>query len=208
MSEIQSQYVELKVADGTTMRAWFASPPKTNIKAGLMLFQEAFGVNPHIRSLTDRFARRVTPQSLLSCITELRPDSKGSTKIGPSIALAKQLTPNLENDVRATHAFWQQVGDKIACTGYCMGGRVSYLAKDRAGAGSGFLLWRRTRRCYRPCIGVLRAHALLLGRTGQAHYRRASPEGCRRNARFAASVGAGHVLRCRPRILLRSALQL
>ena len=48
----------------------------------------------------------------------------------PAIALARQLkTEDLENDIRATYAFLrQQAGEKIVSTGYCMGGRVSFLA--------------------------------------------------------------------------------
>ena len=57
MSHPQSQYVELSVADGSTMRAWLALPAKDEGKAGLMVFQEAFGVNAHIRSVAERFAQ-------------------------------------------------------------------------------------------------------------------------------------------------------
>jgi carboxymethylenebutenolidase len=131
MSDVQSQYVDLKVADGSTMRAWLASPPEKQIKAGLMVFQEAFGVNHHIRVLTDRFAQA----GYLAIAPELyhrpAPGFEGSySDSGPAIALARQLTPEgLDNDVRATHSFLREhVGDKIVCTGYCMGGRVSFLA--------------------------------------------------------------------------------
>jgi carboxymethylenebutenolidase len=51
-----SGYVSLTVADGSTMRAWVARPDGTP-KAGLIVLQEAFGVNPHIRDVAERFAR-------------------------------------------------------------------------------------------------------------------------------------------------------
>ena len=55
--EIRSEYVELKVSDGTTMQAWTARPTDGGSLPGLLVFQEAFGVNAHIRDVTQRFAR-------------------------------------------------------------------------------------------------------------------------------------------------------
>jgi carboxymethylenebutenolidase len=55
--EIRSEYVELKVSDGTTMQAWTARPTAAGSLPGLLVFQEAFGVNAHIRDVTQRFAR-------------------------------------------------------------------------------------------------------------------------------------------------------
>ena len=55
--EIRSEYVELKVSDGTTMQAWTARPTDSGSLPGLLVFQEAFGVNGHIRDITQRFAR-------------------------------------------------------------------------------------------------------------------------------------------------------
>ena len=53
---VQSQWVDLTVDDGTTMRAWVARLDGSSPRRGLLLFQEAFGVNPHIRDVTERFA--------------------------------------------------------------------------------------------------------------------------------------------------------
>ncbi len=61
MAEIPTEWVSLQVADGTTMRAYVARPPKTPPRAGLLVFQEAFGVNAHIRDITERFAREGFP---------------------------------------------------------------------------------------------------------------------------------------------------
>src|ERR1700684_1357125 len=52
---ITSEIVNLKVDDGTTMRAHVARPAGTP-RAGLIVFQEIFGINPHIRDIADRFA--------------------------------------------------------------------------------------------------------------------------------------------------------
>jgi len=135
MSDIQSEYVELSVADGSTMRAWFTHPAKEETRAGLMVFQEAFGVNPHIRSVADRFARAGYAAIAPELYHRSSLGFEGSyDDMAPAIALARQLKPeDTENDIRATHAFLRgRVGDNIACVGYCMGGRVSFLANITA----------------------------------------------------------------------------
>jgi carboxymethylenebutenolidase len=52
----KTEYVNLAVSDGTSMRAYVAHP-EGKPRAGLLVFQEAFGVNAHIRDVTERFAR-------------------------------------------------------------------------------------------------------------------------------------------------------
>src|SRR5262245_64692673 len=56
MSNITSQHVEIKVDDGTTMLAWLAQPAGEKPRRGIMVFPEIFGVNAHIRDVTNRFA--------------------------------------------------------------------------------------------------------------------------------------------------------
>ena len=56
MAKIPTDWVTLQVADGTTMRAYVA-PQEGRPRAGLLVFQEAFGVNAHIRDIAERFAR-------------------------------------------------------------------------------------------------------------------------------------------------------
>jgi carboxymethylenebutenolidase len=131
MSHAGSQYVELSVADGSTMRAWFALPAKEEVKAGLMVFQEAFGVNAHIRSVADRFAKAGYAAIAPELYHRSQPGFQGSyDDSAPSIALARKLAvEDLENDIRAAYDFLgERAGDRIFCGGYCMGGRVSFLA--------------------------------------------------------------------------------
>ena len=52
-----AEWVELAVSDGTTMRAYVARPDGKPTR-GLLVFQEAFGVNAHIRDVADRFANQ------------------------------------------------------------------------------------------------------------------------------------------------------
>ena len=54
--EIVKDKVELSVADGTRMAAYVARPKDGGPHPGLLVFQEAFGVNHHIRNVAERFA--------------------------------------------------------------------------------------------------------------------------------------------------------
>jgi carboxymethylenebutenolidase len=131
MPEIVSQYIELSVEDGTTMRAWFALPENGTPKAGLMVFQEAFGVNSHIRDVTERFAKLGYAALAPELYHRIAPGFEGRyDDIASALPIAKQTTtPGLQSDVRASHRFLLgRFGDRIACVGYCMGGRVSFLA--------------------------------------------------------------------------------
>ncbi len=55
--EIATQRVTLQVADGTSMNAYTARPAEEGKFPGMLVFQEAFGVNAHIRDITERIAR-------------------------------------------------------------------------------------------------------------------------------------------------------
>ena len=131
MSDTRSEYVELAVADGSTMRAWYTRPEQQEGRPGLMVFQEAFGVNAHIRAVADRFAEAGYEVIAPELYHRSAPEFEGKYEdTAAGIALARQLKPEeLEHDVRATYDFLRQTaGDRIACVGYCMGGRVSFLA--------------------------------------------------------------------------------
>src|SRR5262245_20291434 len=127
--DIKTEYVTLAVDDGTSMRAYVARP--STPRAGLIVFQEIFGINSHIRDVTERFGR----EGFLVIAPELFHRTgpgfeSGYTDMGPGFGHMQQLTdPNLEADIRAAHGWLQQSGmSKICTTGYCMGGRVSCLA--------------------------------------------------------------------------------
>jgi carboxymethylenebutenolidase len=127
---MKTEYVDLAVNDGTQMRAYVARPDNQP-RAGLIVFQEIFGINSHIRDVTERFGR----QGFLAIAPELFHRTapgfeSGYTDMGPGFAQAQQITdPGLEADIRAAHQWLHDAGaSKICATGYCMGGRVACLA--------------------------------------------------------------------------------
>jgi carboxymethylenebutenolidase len=131
--EIKSEYTTLQVSDGTTMRAWVARPSKGAAHPGILVFQEAFGVNAHIRDIARRFAS----EGYLAIAPELfhrtGPGFEGRYDDFPSVVPhMRSLTDvGMEADQRAAHDWLHANGaadSRISAAGYCMGGRAAFLA--------------------------------------------------------------------------------
>jgi carboxymethylenebutenolidase len=134
MANIVQQKIALQISDGTSMNAFVARPGGKEKFPGVLVFQEAFGVNAHIRDVTQRVAKegyvaiapemfhRTAPPGFEASYTDMQsvmPHLRALTEAGMS------------DDIRAAHGWLQkdpQVADRIASIGFCMGGRVSFLA--------------------------------------------------------------------------------
>ncbi len=134
MNEIRTETVTLSVADGTRMPAYVARPAGGGNGKGLLVFQEAFGVNAHIRDVTERFAREGYTVLAPALFHRTGPDFEGSyTDFAPVMPHMQALTDEGQGaDIRAAHA-WLTAADgggasAVGSTGYCMGGRASFLA--------------------------------------------------------------------------------
>lgn len=135
MSALQN-FVQLPVADGTAMQAYTSIPAHGKSPfPGLILFQEAFGVNHHIRKLADRFAE----EGYFVIAPELfhRSGPPGTeidyTDFPSAMPHMKAITiEGLEADIRASWNWLESNSQvetgQIVATGYCLGGRVSFLA--------------------------------------------------------------------------------
>jgi carboxymethylenebutenolidase len=132
---IVKEKVELDVADGTRMAAYVARPGEGGPHPGLLVFQEAFGVNHHIRSVAERFAA----EGYVAIAPELfhrsaPPGFEGSYTDFPAVMPHLQaVTPETaEADIRSAYEWLrsnpQVKADEISCVGFCMGGRVSFIA--------------------------------------------------------------------------------
>jgi carboxymethylenebutenolidase len=130
---IRSEWVDLKAGDGTTMRAWVARP-ENKPRRGLLVFQEAFGVNAHIREVTERFAdagfSAISPELYHRTAPGFDGKYSDFATVMPHMqALTEQ---GLEEDVRAAFGWLERekVADNAAAVGYCLGGRVAFLANS------------------------------------------------------------------------------
>ena len=128
----KTEYVNLSASDGTSLRAYVAHPSGTP-RAGLLVFQEAFGVNAHIRDVTERFAREgylaISPELFHRTAPGLE---AGYTDFPAVMPHLQALTDaGLTADIQAAYG-WLKNGEAknlpVGATGYCMGGRTSVLA--------------------------------------------------------------------------------
>ena len=135
-----SENVELKATDGHELDAYVARPDGTPI-AGLVVIQEAFGVNSHIRSVADGYAR----DGLLAIAPAMYDRIEHGVELGyagddmqKGIALARQTNPdNAIKDVDAALQYLRgQKVSKSGVIGYCFGGTMAWLAATRLNIGA------------------------------------------------------------------------
>ncbi len=129
-----SQWIDIAAAGGGKYGGYLSLPPLGK-GPGLVLFQEIFGVNRHIRAVADQYA--------LDGFVVLAPDlfwrEAPRVELGyegadreRGIALMKGAEPKqLAEDVKTTVAALRarpEVTGKVGAVGYCMGGRLAYAA--------------------------------------------------------------------------------
>ena len=123
----------IRVDDGTEMNVFTAAPHGSGKFPGILVFQEAFGVNGHIRDVAERFAKLGYVAAAPELFHRTAPGFEGRYDDFDSVRKHMSALTNegLEADARA--AFEMLRGDaacngRIVSVGFCMGGRVSYLA--------------------------------------------------------------------------------
>lgn len=122
--------------DGQPMSAYLSRPDDGGKYPGVLVFQEIFGVNAHIRSVADRVAElgyvALAPEPFHRAApgVELGYDEKGLAR---GIELMMALTPEqILADVTAAYdallARDDVAGKGIGAIGFCFGGHVTYRA--------------------------------------------------------------------------------
>ena len=130
---IEAQMVEVP-ATGGAMPAFQARPAGAAPLPAVLVIQEAFGLNAHIKDV----ARRVAGEGYVALAPDLywrggRGRTAGYDQLPQAIGLMQSLQDDdIVADVASAIAYLgRQPGvraDRIGITGFCMGGRVSYLA--------------------------------------------------------------------------------
>jgi carboxymethylenebutenolidase len=130
-----SEYVTLEASDGHKLSAYVARPDGDPI-AGLVVVQEIFGVNPHIRSVADGYAKdgflAIAP-ALFDRIQRGVERKYEGEDMKTGIGLAQKLVPDLAlADIAAASDFvCSSTGKKVGIIGYCYGGTMAWLAATR-----------------------------------------------------------------------------
>jgi len=119
------------------MAAYVARPSAPGRHPGLMVLQEAFGVNSHIRNLTERFAAQGYVAIAPELFHRTAPRGfEGDYKDFPSVMPHYQAVTNeaAEADMRAVYEWLSSSShvqaDHISSIGFCMGGKISFLANS------------------------------------------------------------------------------
>ncbi len=129
----------LTAADGHTFSAYRAGPDGSP-KGAVVVIQEVFGVNAHIRDVVDRFAAAgylALAPAIFDRIergVELDYNAEGIEK-GRALAWQQLTIPDALSDITAAaEALSTEVGvaDHVAAVGFCFGGMLSAAMATRA----------------------------------------------------------------------------
>ena len=129
----------LTVSDGTQMGAYVARPA-SSAAHGIIVLQEAFGVNDYIRRMTDRFAAQgylaIAPEFFHRTVLGFEADYE--KKEGVAEAMGALTAEGQIADAQAAYDWLlaelnpdgHLVSIKVVAIGFCMGGRAAYLANS------------------------------------------------------------------------------
>ena len=131
------QKIDIAVSDGSgKMGAYLATPPG-QAKAGIVVIQEIFGVNPGIRAMTDSWAAKgyaaVAPDLFWRMKPGIELDADIPDQFQQGIAYMQKLDfDKCIDDLKAGIATLRARGcKKVGAIGYCLGGRLAFLCATR-----------------------------------------------------------------------------
>jgi carboxymethylenebutenolidase len=130
-----SKVVKLQATDGHELDAYVAEPDGKPW-GGLVVIQEIFGVNQHIRSVADRFAQEgfyaVTP-ALFDRVQRNLELTDAGEDMQKGMAAAQKI--NIDDAVKDVDAALQyaarETGKPAGVVGYCYGGTLAWLSATR-----------------------------------------------------------------------------
>lgn len=128
-------FVNLTSADGFSAAAWVAVP-EGPVRGAIVVLQEIFGVNAHIRAVVDRFAARGYVAVAPSLFARVQADvelgySPADMHSGMALKAATEALPEpgamAEVQAAIAHAAAISAG-KVGIVGFCWGGLQSWRA--------------------------------------------------------------------------------
>ena len=127
--------IELKAADGTAVPAWEARPAGTP-RGAVVVIQEIFGVNSHIRNVADGYAAQGYLTVAPACFHRVKAgvelgysEADMGEGFGYKTAVEALPAPGVLQDIQAAidHAA-RASGGKVGIVGYCWGGLLTWRA--------------------------------------------------------------------------------
>lgn len=144
---MRTSWIEIR-AQGGAMPAHLAEPAGAGPFPAVVVIMEAFGLLPHIERVADRLAGEGYVALAPDFYYRELPDNKvGYDRLADAIALMQKVddgrfTRDMSSALDFLAARSNVDGSKIAVTGFCMGGRLSFLTAcalpDRVAAAAPF----------------------------------------------------------------------
>lgn len=127
--------IELQSADGTLVPAYEARPAGTP-KGAVVVIQEIFGVNSHIRTVADGYAAEGYLAVAPAAFHRVKPgvslgytDADMGEGFGYKTAVEALPAPGVMQDIQAAiHHAAKASGSKVGVVGYCWGGLLTWRA--------------------------------------------------------------------------------
>jgi len=129
-------FVDLKAADGFTFPAYVAEP-QGPARGAVVVLQEIFGVNPHIRSVADGYAQEGFLAVAPATFHRVKPGvemgySQEDMAAGMALKQAVESlpSPGVMPDIQAAIQHASRAG-KVGVVGYCWGGLLTWRSACR-----------------------------------------------------------------------------
>ncbi len=141
MTHLEIQTADIHVMNGDlAIAAYLAQPAGQGVFPAIVVIQEIFGVNAHIRDVTERFARAGYVAIAPAIYQRLAPGfSVGYTpediQIGRDYknqTTAEELLGDIQATIAHLHALPTVKPGGVGCIGFCFGGHVAYLVSTLA----------------------------------------------------------------------------
>jgi len=136
------EWIEINALEGEGRFAAWLAQPEGEAKAGIIVLQEIFGVNPDIRRKADDWAAKgyvaLAPDLFWRFAPRFEADSDVPEQLEEAMRIRTQLdldkaTADVEATIRQARTLLP-AGGKVGVVGFCAGGSVAYLAATRTDA--------------------------------------------------------------------------
>jgi carboxymethylenebutenolidase len=129
-----AEIVQLHAKDGHTLDAYVEQPGEPTT-AGLVIVQEIFGVNAHIRGVAERYAEdgfvTIAPALFDRVERGVELGDTGEDRQRAMALLQKFKIETAVDDIAAAVEWLRGLGVKVGVVGYCLGGTLAWLSAAR-----------------------------------------------------------------------------